>query len=153
MKRMIPTKLIDWVKKLFGAVQPGAKEGDVEIGGNLEVEGSLSLYGGNYKFSDIDGNLAEYCEYGYGQQYGLVFGADNPIAALGCFEGISSNLDPSTGVQIVDDGIVYLRANNNDVAGALPGQFQIFEGNTFKIGNTELTEAQLKKLIALIPAE
>lgn len=39
MKRMVDTKFIKWIKSLFKSIQPGTKDGDVEIGGNLEVDG------------------------------------------------------------------------------------------------------------------
>ena len=36
---MVDTKFIKWIKSLFKSIQPGSKDGDVEIGGNLEVDG------------------------------------------------------------------------------------------------------------------
>lgn len=39
MKRMIPQALIAWVKSLFARIHPGDKEGDIEIGGDVEVDG------------------------------------------------------------------------------------------------------------------
>lgn len=39
MKRMIPQALIDWVKSLFTRIHPGDRDGDIEIGGNVEVDG------------------------------------------------------------------------------------------------------------------
>lgn len=59
MRRMIPQKFIDWIKKLFNNVQPNGD--DVEFGRNIEVDGKIKTYdklvdeNGNYRF--ISGNL------------------------------------------------------------------------------------------------
>ena len=160
MKRMTPTKLIDWAKKLFGAVQPGSKEGDVEIGGNLEVDGgfktnsinldnTIGIYYESEKMSNI-----EYDQYSnatviyYGDPYsklsGLRIGSSlNYEVSLGYLE--TSTFEPVTGI--------YIDRNKVSLMCASRKVLTIDSTDSITLGETSLSEEQLKKLIALIPAE
>ena len=122
MKRMIPTKFINWVKSLFHRISPGTGDGDIEVGGNVTAESAIFDV---WKSKDVIPNLAiltfrnnegSYELYGY---YSL-----NLIANITCQQ---------------------LNAGGANISN--------LKANYFSIGSTALTEDQLKKLIALIPAE
>lgn len=174
MKRMIPTKLIDWVKSLFHRVAPGEGDGDVQIGGNLEVDGSIKwgqswvLTGSDYPFQVDNGDLfaliynsnnrisAGYAHEPYGDENGLYVAYDDQS------DGYSVVLDPRGlyGFTTWSEKytIITLTDGNIDIGDDAVQDINItgnvkIKKNGITLGETNLTEAQLQKLIALIPAE
>ena len=55
MLRMISTKLKEWIKGMKDRIHPGDGEGDVEIGGDLEVDGGIKT--GDLESGNIDAYL------------------------------------------------------------------------------------------------
>lgn len=45
MRRMIPTKLIDWIKSLKDKFIHNSETNTLEVGGNLEVDGNVQVNG------------------------------------------------------------------------------------------------------------
>lgn len=181
MKRMIPTKFINWVKKLFGAIQPGAKEGDVEIGGNLEVDGNVKwntpirLNWDFIPFYDDGGvfltpliELSSKLIIGvdqdlYGGDFGLtVYSFDDSkqvakratvLSPLGLWAFDANFEDKYTLIQLdVGDPGIMLIGDHETQTISITGKVKM-NNTEMVLGSTALTEEQLKKLIALIPAE
>lgn len=153
MKRMIAESLITWVKSLFHRIAPGTGEGDIEIGGNLEVDGNITAGGrltaDTISFADRLSTGA--ATLGYAVYNSVPGGSGVPI---------------TTNIKFTFQGSdvfnLYARATNNggtfdNIYVSSPRGLIFNNEPTFsagiKIGSTELTEEQLQKLIALIPAE
>lgn len=128
MKRMIPTSLITWVKSMFDNIGYSSTYRATEIKGNLSVVGSITA--GKTVYADI------FTRSGNNQQYTLEFNYDSIV--------LTSYTDAVT----IDGSGVTLGTPT-----LVKGNLSLSSGKTFKIGSTTLTEDQLKKLIALIPAE
>lgn len=129
MKRMIAQSLIAWVKSLFHRVAPGEGEGDIQVGGNLEVGGNVDVGGKNLYVSKIASDSSGFPFSIRLDDQSIVIWGGSPILT------VNTNFVRSTYLFIAYGGL------------------KITSGQTLKIGSTTLTEDQLKKLIALIPAE
>lgn len=164
MKRMIPQSLITWVKSLFHRVSPGIGEGDIEVGGNLEVDGKLTPNTLQINNNEVNIINSEGGLVGHFQAY-VVTEQDFTIASydsntglymsdstlnIGAFDGSLDSFE--AGVQITKQ-VVYISAAYEVIASINASGFSITSGKRLTMGNTVLTEDQLKKLLALIPAE
>ena len=99
-----------------------------QINGNLIATGSITSQRGVY--------ADKFGRQGSDQQYTLEFTGDS-IVLTSYTDAITIN---SSGVTL-------------GTPTSVKGNLSISSGKTFKIGSTTLNETQLKKLIALIPAE
>lgn len=152
MKRMIADSLITWVKSLFHRIAPGTGEADIQIGGNLEVDGYLSPNALKINNNQVNINSDE----------GQIVGHFESYVATETDFAISS-YDDDSGL-IVDGGRIDVGIFDGSLDAFLYG-FRIYNNNievagntTFNdgkitLGETALTEVQLQKLLALIPAE
>ena len=125
---MIPTSLITWVNSMFNNIGYSNTYRATEIKGNLRATGGIQAQNGVY--SD------KFTRYGNTNQYTLEFNYDS-IVLTSYTDAITIN---GSGVTLGTPTLV-------------KGNLSLSSGKTFKIGSTTLTEDQLKKLIALIPAE
>lgn len=124
---MIPQALITWVKSMFGRIGYSNTYQATEIKGNLNTTGYIRSTKGVY---------ADY------------FGAYTNPANQIKFNYNSIVLTSNGDVLIIDNGGV-----TSNKPATVNGNLSIASGRTLKIGSTTLSEAQLQKLIALIPAE
>ena len=130
MKRMIPTSLITWVKLMFKNIGYSNSYRATQINGSLIATGSITSQSGGAVYAD------KFTRYGNTNQYTLEFNYDS-IVLTSYTDAITIN---GSGVTLGTPTLV-------------KGNLSLSSGKTFKIGSTTLTEDQLKKLIALIPAE
>ena len=100
MRRMIPGKLIEKIKSLFTSLWSD-DEGNVEIGKNLEVDGSLSVNGATILNADsfiiTEGGI----DYDNNLKNGF-YGNDSTIF-------LNSNEEANFGINCDDEGIYYDR--------------------------------------------
>lgn len=129
MKRMIPTSLITWVKSMFKNIGYSNTYRATQINGSLIATGSITSQLGSV-YAD------KFTRDGNANQYTLEFNYDS-IVLTSYTDAITIN---GSGVTLGTPTLV-------------KGNLSLSSGKTFKIGSTTLTEDQLKKLIALIPAE
>ena len=127
MKRMIPTRLITWVESTADNIGYSNTYRATQINGSLRVNGSIQSQIGVY---------ADEFARGSGPTYKLKFSYNSIV--------LTSNQDAVT---INDSGVTL------GVHTTVQGNLSIASNRTLKIGSTTLTEEQLKKLLALIPAE
>lgn len=59
MRRMIPSKLIDWIKSLKDKFIHNSETNTLEVGGNLEVDGTLKASGGEEVITDVQAVIDE----------------------------------------------------------------------------------------------
>ena len=129
MKRMIPTSLITWVKSMFNNIGYSSTFRATQINGSLTATGTITSQSGGV-YAD------KFTRYGNTNRYTLEFDHDS-IVLTSYTDAITIN---GSGVTLGTPTLVN-------------GNLSLSSGKTFKIGSTTLTEDQLKKLIALIPAE
>lgn len=129
MKRMIAQSLIAWVKLMFKNISYSNSYRATQINGNLTATGTITSQSGGV-YAD------KFTRYGNTTQYTLEFNYDSIV--------LTSYADAVT----IDRNGVTLGTPT-----LVKGNLSLSSGKTFKIGSTTLTEDQLKKLIALIPAE
>ena len=161
MKRMVDTKFIKWIKSLFKSIQPGTKDGDVEIGGNLEVDGNITTNGGisatnstpkNTVFSGMRCTSGIYFAKDYGSYQGPFLGFVSQTGQYDFF--IAGNIGTyGPGVPAPTSAFLFNSTQSGIRTLKQLRNVELETNGHLKIGNTELTEDQLKKLIALIPAE
>lgn len=158
MKEMLDTKLIDAAKKLTDRIHPGSGEGDVEIGGDLEVDGDTTISGNakidgdiyfsahkgsGFQFKTIGNDTAIYfSEIGPNEgvlknAYGYALGFDNYGLYLGYSIGSSSNIKTgittsSTQLKLIFNGKTdYITLNGGNNALTAPNGTASFVYNEF----------------------
>lgn len=131
MLRMIGTKLKEWIKGMKDRIHPGDGEGDVEIGGDLEVDGNIycakmqadntRVYSDGFDVTETVERWGAPGQYGYTYMYKVKFRGDE------YFNFIAENSPNSSSVDRI--AIECETLNFTTVSGD-PTKFEFEEGWT-----------------------
>ena len=133
MRRMIPNKLIDWVKNIKDKIFHNEETNTTEIGGNVEVDGTLKVSGGEEVITDIQAVIDEgNPQLNLKQGETIVNITDmNPILANGeKIEDVSFNIEDIAITNGVNFSYVSCAKNGKKITFAIAGTFTRNENTT-----------------------